>query len=86
MDNKVLLVIAAVVALTLAAEPLFIKETLIDAELTKQQKQDVVYQLGLEGYKTLLENGCSGDIANKMSTGEWNDHWCASHYNHLDLK
>lgn len=54
--------------------------------LSIEQQQNIVYQVGISGYKNLIKNGCSNEIAKKIATGEWSDNWCQSHYSHLELK
>ena len=55
-------------------------------QLTKEQQNQLVITLGLNGYKKLLKLGCDKPIAEYLNTGEWSDNWCATHYSHIKIE
>ncbi len=54
--------------------------------LSVSQNQQIIMQLGIDGYKNLHSVKCYGAVVTRVNSGNWYDSYCAQHYGHLDFE
>jgi len=54
--------------------------------LSVSQNQQIVMQVGIDGYKHIHDVKCYGAIVTRVNTGDWYDSYCASAYSHLNFE
>lgn len=54
--------------------------------LSVGQNQQIIMQLGIDGYKSLYSAKCYGAVVIRVNTGQWFSAYCSRSYGHLDFE
>ena len=85
LASILLIIVAFLIALFAMVFVLTNKDEILVEPLNAAQHQQIVMQVGLNGFKHLIKVKCYDSIVVRTRTERWDDQYCARSYNHLDF-